>query len=224
MSDKEDLAEPGPEPEAYQSFRELLRGEVEGRDFSRIVVARSSPIVIVALHGGGIEPGTSEIAQAIAGSEYSLYCFDSLKTSGNELLHIPSHDFDDPLCLNLIKTAQVVISVHGCSGEDYEDGVFVGGRHSLLRERLSHGLQQAGFPVAPGPGRYPGQHRDNVCNLGQAGKGIQLEISKGLRDQMFAGMRRKERKITRPAFDRFVQTVRVVLHTAEIEGCWESPR
>jgi phage replication-related protein YjqB (UPF0714/DUF867 family) len=223
MSNEDSLAKPLSEPGGYQSFSELLYGEVEGRDFSRIVVARSSPVVIVALHGGGIEPGTSEIARAIAGSEYSLYCFESLKTSGNELLHIPSHDFDDPLCLKLIKTAQVVISVHGCSGEDHQAGVFIGGRHSLLREQLSRDLQQASFPVAPGPGRYPGQHRDNVCNLGQAGKGIQLEISKGLRDQMFAGMRRQERKITRPAFDRFVQTVRAVLQTAEKEGYWESP-
>ena len=223
MSNEDRLGEPLSEPEGYQNFRELMRGEVEGRDFSRIVVARPSPVAIVALHGGGIEPGTSEIARAIAGSQYSLYCFESLKTSGNELLHIPSHDFDDPLCLKLIKTAQVVISVHGCSGEDHKAGVFIGGRHGLLREQLSHGLQQAGFSVAPGPGLYPGQHQDNVCNLGQAGKGIQLEISKGLRDQMFAGMRRQERKITRPAFDRFVQTVRAVLHTAEKEGCLESP-
>jgi phage replication-related protein YjqB (UPF0714/DUF867 family) len=201
------------EPAAYRRFEELLNGEEEGVDFSRIVIARNSPLAIVALHGGGIEPGTSEIAQAIAGNDYSLYCFESLKANGSELLHITSHDFDDPLCLNLIKTAQVVISIHGCSGDGKGAGVFIGGRHKQLQKQLSDTLQQAGFLVAPGAGRYPGQHRDNVCNLGQAGAGIQLEISLGVRHKMFAGMQRQERKITRPAFNLFVQTVRTVLNT-----------
>lgn len=211
MNAKDGLTEPLSEPEAYRSFGDLLQGEVEGRDFSRIVLTRNSPVAIVALHGGGIEPGTSEIARAIANSDYSLYYFESLKTNGNELLHITSHDFDDPLCLKLVKTSQVVISVHGCSGEGKLAGVFVGGRHGLLREQLAGSLLKAGFPVAPGAGRYPGQHRDNVCNLGQTRAGIQLEISLGVRRQMFAGMRRQERKITRPAFDQFVRAVRAVL-------------
>lgn len=214
MNEKNGLADPIDEPEAYRSFDELLQGEVEGRDFTRIIFARNSPVAIVALHGGGIEPGTSEIAQAIASSDYSLYCFESLKTNGSELLHITSHNFDDPLCLDTVKTSQVVISVHGCSGEGRQASVFVGGRHDLLRKQLSEILLKAGFPVKPGAGRYPGQHRDNVCNLGQTGAGIQLEISLGVRQQMFAGMRRQERKITRPAFDRLVQAVRVVLQTA----------
>jgi phage replication-related protein YjqB (UPF0714/DUF867 family) len=222
MSGEYSPFEPLSEPDSYRSFDQLLRGEVEGRDFSRIVWARNSPVAIVALHGGGIEPGTSEIARGIAGNNYSLYCFESLKTSGNELLHIPSHDFDDPLCLNLVTSAKIVISVHGCSGEGQRASVFIGGRHNLLRERLSASLLKAGFPVAPGAGRYPGQHRDNVCNLGQAGAGIQLEISLGVRRQMFAGMRRQERKITRPAFDQFVQALRVVLQTTQQEGYWES--
>jgi phage replication-related protein YjqB (UPF0714/DUF867 family) len=215
MSREESPAISPSAPEAYQNFSELLQGEVEGRDFSRIVVRRPSPVAIVALHGGGIEPGTSEIARAIAGSDYSLYCFESLKISGNELLHITSHDFDDPLCLDLIQTAQVVISIHGCSGEGQEAAIYIGGRHELLRDRLSDCMQKSGFRVAPGAGLYPGQHRDNVCNLGQTGAGIQLEISLGLRRKMFAGMRRQERKITRPDFDRFVQAVRMVLQSTE---------
>jgi phage replication-related protein YjqB (UPF0714/DUF867 family) len=202
---------PSADLEAYRSFNELLHREVEGRDFNRILVERNSPYAIVALHGGGIEPGTSEIAQAIAGSDYSLYCFESLKTSGNELLHIPSHDFDDPQCLKLVTTAQLVISIHGCSGEGKAARVFVGGKHGPLRAQLSESLLRAGFPVLTGSGRYPGQHHDNICNLGQIGAGIQLEISLGVRRQMFAGMRRQERKITQPAFDHFVQAVRSIL-------------
>ena len=202
------------EPQAYRSFTELLRREVEGRDFSRTIVDRASPLAIVALHGGGIEPGTSEIAHAIAGVDYSVYCFESLKSSGNEIMHITSHDFDDPLCLELVSRAQVVVSIHGCNGEGKRASVFIGGRHTRLKERLSAELANAGFPVAPGMGPYPGQHRDNICNLGSSGAGIQLEISLGIRRRMFSGMRRLERKTTLPDFDRFVQTVRAVLQNS----------
>jgi len=215
MSSSEDEDNLSAEPQAYRSFSELLRREVEGRDFSRTVVDRASPLVIVALHGGGIEPGTSEIAHAIAGDDHSLYCFESLKQSGNEIMHITSHDFDDPLCLDLVSRTQVVVSIHGCSGEGKRASIFLGGRHTQLKERLSDELEKAGFPVAPGMGPYPGQHRDNICNLGRSGAGIQLEVSLGIRRRMFAGMRRQERKITLPDFDHFVQAVRTVLQTSQ---------
>jgi phage replication-related protein YjqB (UPF0714/DUF867 family) len=200
------------EVEPYSNFGELLKNEVEGRDFLRIYQIRHSPVAIVAPHGGGIEPGTSEIAQAIAGEEYSLYCFDSLKTNGNEIMHITSHDFDDPLCLYIAQNAQVVVSIHGCSDED--PGVFLGGLHSKLRDQVQACLLTTGFMAFLDDERHPGKHIDNVCNLGKSGAGIQLEVSLGLRRRMFAGMARLERQETRPAFDRFVSAVRKALKSS----------
>lgn len=46
--------------------------------------SRSAP------HGGGIEPGTSEIADAIGGERGSFYTFGGLKSSGTADLHITS--------------------------------------------------------------------------------------------------------------------------------------
>jgi phage replication-related protein YjqB (UPF0714/DUF867 family) len=202
------------ETEAYGNFSELLKHEVEGRDFLRLFELRNSKVAIIAPHGGGIEPGTSEIALAIAGCEYSFYCFDSLKTNGNEIMHITSHDFDDPICTCVARSAQVVLSVHGCGCEDEQAGVFVGGRHLQLREKLLESLSAANFEAALDDGRHPGKHMDNVCNLGQSGAGIQLEISLELRRSMFAGMKRSERRNTRPAFHKFVEAVRSVLGTS----------
>jgi phage replication-related protein YjqB (UPF0714/DUF867 family) len=201
-------------PEPYSSFAELLTHEEEGCDFVRIVRERKSPIAIVAPHGGGIEPGTSEIAIAIAADEYSLYCFDSLKTNGNEILHITSHDFDDPLCIAIARASQVVVSVHGCADE--QTRVFVGGRNDELCHQLLSSLSAAGFEAAAGSGKYAGKHIDNICNLGQCGAGIQLEISLGARRSMFAGLSRKERQQTRLPFDQFVEAVRKVLRKTNL--------
>src|SRR5690349_21546175 len=57
-----------PSPDAYASFRDLARAEREHDAWhveSRVGV---SAIAVVAPPGGGIEPGTSELARAIAGA------------------------------------------------------------------------------------------------------------------------------------------------------------
>jgi phage replication-related protein YjqB (UPF0714/DUF867 family) len=55
-------------------------------------------VAIIAPHGGKIEPGTSEIAAAIAGDDYSLYRFQGLRDRPREELHITSAKFDEPTC------------------------------------------------------------------------------------------------------------------------------
>jgi phage replication-related protein YjqB (UPF0714/DUF867 family) len=45
-------------------------------------------LAILAPHGGGIEPGTSELAEAVAGEGLSFYAFEGLKRSGNAVLHV----------------------------------------------------------------------------------------------------------------------------------------
>ena len=80
----------------YKSFAELNTVEKNGLAFRLKVKNRKTSFVVIAPHGGGIEPGTSEIANAIAGLNYSLYTFDGIRLSGNELLHITSTLFDEP--------------------------------------------------------------------------------------------------------------------------------
>src|SRR3954470_20919117 len=87
----------------YLSFDELSRNETSGMAFSIAVRQARKSFAIVAPHGGGIEPGTSEIADAIAAKELSYYAFLGLKAkSGNTDLHITSTRFDEPMCLTLI--------------------------------------------------------------------------------------------------------------------------
>ena len=55
-----------------------------------------SRVAVAAPHGGGIEPGTSEVALAIAGADLSYYLFEGRKAEGNGDLHVTSTNFDDP--------------------------------------------------------------------------------------------------------------------------------
>ena len=71
----------------YPNFAALEQHERSGIDYC-IVIRREEPaFAIVAPHGGGIEPGTSEIADAIACQRWSFYNFEGLKRSGNSGSH-----------------------------------------------------------------------------------------------------------------------------------------
>ena len=87
----------------YSCFSDLAACEVRGTSYD-IHVHReaASRVAVISPHGGGIEPETSRIAESIAGAEFSLYCFRGLKRTGNGVLHITSHNFDEPECLELI--------------------------------------------------------------------------------------------------------------------------
>jgi phage replication-related protein YjqB (UPF0714/DUF867 family) len=164
----------------YASFAELAQHEVLGKDFRVTLVDRpDSRVLILAPHGGMIEVGTSEIGGLIAGTEHSLFCFEGLKSYGeNRDLHITSHRFDHPDCLVLAARHEVVLSVHGCRGESQ---IFVGGLDIELAARLSHELAAAQFDVISHGHKYLGRHPFNICNRGARGMGAQLEITYDLR-------------------------------------------
>ena len=166
----------------YQNFAELIRHEREGVDFRICRTIRPSPVAIIALHGGKIEPGTSEIVSAIARDRYSLYCFEGLKRCGNGDLHITSTNFDEPGCLDLLARCDVVVVIHGLRGDD--KFVDVGGLDVKLRNAICGSLSARFDARVAETGRYAGVSPANICNRGRGGAGVQLEITKTLRDAL----------------------------------------
>jgi len=187
--------------DTYRSFRELAEEEREGRDWVRDHESRGSRILVMAPHGGWIEPLTTELARAVAGGEFSFYSFRGIKEEGNARLHITSHRFDEPVALEAAAAADQVLAIHGERTEG-RAFVMVGGGCERMRTVLSQALAEAGIPLqAPREG-LDGRHRRNICNQGRLGTGGQLELSEGLRAR-FKGD---------PALQaRFVQAVRRVL-------------
>ena len=198
----------------YKSFSELSRSEREGVSYQRKLANRQSRFAIIAPHGGGIEPGTSEITKAIAGTQFSYYTFDGIRQEGNELLHITSTLFDEPKCLKMVSDSEIVIAIHGCAGT--EEFMYLGGLHSELKTTLFIELAKAGFDARLTESTYAGTQLQNICNRGQLGRGVQLEISEGLRRAMFQKFDRPGRKITTDVFQKFVSSVRSALVSAGV--------
>jgi phage replication-related protein YjqB (UPF0714/DUF867 family) len=167
----------------YLNFRELCLAEHMGTDFQIDCRRRPGSVAIIAPHGGKIERRTSEIAAEIAGDTYSLYCFEGIKRHHNGELHITSSHFDEPECLTLISGCDQVVAIHGCKGDDQV--IYLGGLDRALRGAIRGHLDAAGFTTGVHP-NLQGTDRDNICNRGRRGCGVQLEISHGLRKALKA--------------------------------------
>ncbi len=166
---------------SYTNFRELADHEVEGQDYRIRVELRDPCVLIMAPHGGKIEPATGEVAEAIAGMDYSFYSFEGLKEDGNGVLHIESHLFDEPLALRAVEKADILITVHG-QIDQKDEFVMIGGLHDNLRFKIRQQLEVVGFLTRDPTERLMGTDPMNICNRGKSKQGVQLEISRKVRD------------------------------------------
>jgi phage replication-related protein YjqB (UPF0714/DUF867 family) len=171
---------------------------------------------ILAPHGGGIEPGTSELCLAIAGYNpanmtpagvtYDYWMFEGLLEDGNDALHVTSTGCDDGVAVSLCAGALNALALHGFRPKppDSEDDqiVLVGGGNAALQGYLLLGLRDADFVVKPASAAGGGHDLDgnNPCNivnctlLGMGG--AQLELSTKLREAMFTDNTSSGRKDT----------------------------
>jgi len=167
----------------YANYGALRKGEVEGRDFQIFTRIMQSSTAVIAPHGGKIERGTSELAKAIAGEVYQVYCFEGLKGANNRDLHITSTNFDEPEALKLVSGCDHVLAIHGCAAG--ERTIYLGGRDALLRDAIGENLVAGGFRagIHDNPD-LQGISIANICNRGRRSRGVQLEISADLRDEI----------------------------------------
>lgn len=163
--------------DTYGSLQELMRRE-PAEDFRFVVLDRRSSVTIVAPHGGRIEPGTSQLAAAIAGRDWNLFAFEGLKGRGNSTLHVTSTRFRHPDLERLLARSSVGVSVHGMA----EPGprIEVGGLNARLVELITRQLSRERFDVHPAPPSRSAQSPGNFINRVASG-GIQLEVSQDLR-------------------------------------------
>lgn len=172
----------------YSCFSELAEHETRERDYE--IFARrqvESQVAIIAPHGGKIEPRTSEIAESIAGAEFSFYSFQGCKPRGNRDLHITSHKFDEPECLGLVAEHDWVLAIHGCKKPG--EKVFLGGLDEPLVRDLASALNNEGIRVETDNRLYRARRPYNICNRGARGAGAQIELSplfrRGTQVQLF---------------------------------------
>jgi len=176
----------------YRSFAELERAETQGVDYDIHIKRRNSPVAIIAIHGGQIENGTSEIAKATANGSFNLYLFEGLKPGRPHAeLHVTSTLFDDPACVGLVSECDVVVSIHARLDRDDPASVWLGGLDIELRDAISIGLRAAGFATSTGNHIFPADEPNNICNRGRRSMGVQLEAPGTLRANLLDDVERR---------------------------------
>lgn len=180
-----------------RSYAEILKnGHLLGRDF-RIGFGdgKIDRCLLIAPHGGGIEPGTSEIMRAVAElGGWAWYDFAGFLRHGNQgALHIPSADFDEPILTRMLPQTSFVVAFHGAS-ESSEPIVYVGGKWQLGRQTVTdfinaesqdHGIRAMDATKSPSAAHLQGVEDANITNRGRLAEGIQLEFSRGARNSLF---------------------------------------
>jgi len=197
----------------YKNFEKLKAKEVENKDYT-ISHKKSAPrILLIAIHGGGIEPGTTELIEGIAkDNNYSYYSFTGIKQAGNQSMHIMSTHFDEPQALDLVKSSLVTVSFHGYEERDKKH-TYLGGLDTELGEEIAKQLKKAGFSVSDAPKELSGKDKNNITNKNKQGKGVQLEISTAQREAFFKDndLSSKNRKNKEATFYEYTSAIEAAL-------------
>lgn len=193
-----------------KSFEDIKKSFFEGIDYQLRIEDRNAQVIVLAPHGGGIEPGTSEIALEIAGQELSYYLFEGIRPKGNDCLHLTSTLFDEPRCLSILYPKPIALAIHGCAGRG--ETIFVGGRNEQLKSRICDALKSKNIETELSPHPLSGLKKNNICNRCSTHQGLQLEFTTGIRRLMFNNLgSRRGRRIITPFFYQVTSIIRNVL-------------
>lgn len=157
----------------YPDFETLKKNHVYGRDYRISVTDRKSPVTVLAIHGGRIEWGTSEVARELAGEDWNLYLFEGLMKNSRSL-HITSPHFNEPSAVALSASSVLTVAVH----RQYQEGdiICVGGGNAAVSKSVADSLAEYGFSVEQPCKRLPGDGPSYIGNRAKNG-GVQLELS-----------------------------------------------
>jgi len=186
--------------------------------------------IVMAIHGGGIEKGTSEIALATAGYHpatliqavdghalHDFWLFEGLLPSGNGRLHVTASHYDEPIAMELVQNARRCISLHGCSDAQANGKIQIGGRDHELREIVLEELTAARIPaeITKNP-MLDGDLPDNIANQTKVHGCAQLEMGTTYRASLFGIDTRVQRKhTTNRKFWRLVRALRRAMSRVE---------
>lgn len=170
----------------YASYAALAAAETEGVAYER----RSVPVTgatwtAIAIHGGGIEAGSGEMARYVAAGRMHHYEFAGIKPSGNFDLHVTSTNFDEPIAQGIVTAARRCLSFHGYTGTPGVAETSLGGLDTATAGRISDALTRAGFRVITAAQEINGSDPLNIANKTTIGAGVQLEMSAALRASFF---------------------------------------
>ena len=179
--------------------------------------------IVMAIHGGGIETGTSEIALATAGFNpatlmpsadglglHDFWLFEGLLPKENGRLHVTASNYNDPIATELVQNARRCISLHGCTDLQAHGRIQLGGLDFELRDIVLEELEAAHIEaeIAANP-MLDGSRPDNIANKTRSGGCAQLEMATSFRSGLYGINTRPRRKhTTNDRFNRLVAALR----------------
>ncbi|WP_338932641.1 poly-gamma-glutamate hydrolase family protein [Streptomyces netropsis] len=202
-------------PDQYPNWAALEAAETYGTDYRLDVRPTPSRVSHIAIHGGGIEVGTTELASAVASATGGqFYSMVALKAANNSTLHITSTHYDEPQALALQGRVSYTVSYHGLSGTT--PVTHLGGADAEYMARIGRALEGAGFAVEYGTAEdVNGDDPDNIANRNARSAGVQLEITRAQREAFFpngdTSRTMRESGQRTPEFYRYVEAVRSVV-------------
>ncbi|MFK7678717.1 poly-gamma-glutamate hydrolase family protein [Bacillus sp. Wb] len=198
--------------DTYKNYAELSASETKGVDYQISYFSKPSNKIIMAIHGGGIETGTSELTRDIAGTLHSYYLFEGLKSSGNGDLHITSTNFDEPNALRMVAEASYCLTLHGYA-HSIKKHTLIGGADHNVKLQVYNKLIAAGFSaeLLDEADRLSGSDPENIVNKTKRWMGVQLELSTAQRNAFFSKNTLADRKNTQTAeFYKYTQVLKDV--------------
>lgn len=199
--------------DVYANWAALAAAQVLNVDYRLPIRYNRSLTASIAIHGGAIEPGSSEVADQVAAAcRHNYYSLEGIKSANNSDLHITSTNYDEPLGIKLVVGSDFCFSFHGMV--DQSAGVaetYVGGLDTLNRDAVISALQGAGFTASIGTSELNGSSLANITNKTRRAMGVQLELSNTLRASFFTGgsltRATRETGVRTEAFYKYVKAI-----------------
>ena len=203
--------------DTYKNFSDLKSSQP--KSFTINHENKNTSFLIFTPHGGGIEPGTTEICEWFNKNGFSYYSFNGTGKKCKNL-HITSTRFDEPKLIKYLAKHNRAISFHGMTDykkKQFNADIFLGGLDTKLRESIKKNLQKNGYSVTTSK-EFPhsnlaARDNSNVTNRCAEGRGVQIELSETIRKSFFINDYRYKKGRTRVTnnFDNFCTIIKDTL-------------
>ncbi|WP_259337337.1 poly-gamma-glutamate hydrolase family protein [Staphylococcus capitis] len=206
----------------FKSMTDLFKHTKRNVDWKKEVKKVGSHVLIIAPHGGNIEAGTTELTKLIANdNHYDYFSFTVLRKKHAEDLHVTSSHCNDPTLLNMVKSKDYAVSIHGAKGD--KPVIYLGGLDTPLKESIKKQLVKHHFVVKIAPTYLGGDLKENFINEDIKGKGVQLELTTALRKSLFVNEKlsaksRINRSNWSPAMYRFSDAIDKAVQQVDESG------
>ena len=206
----------------FNSMTQLFKHTKKGVDWKKEVRKVGSNVLVIAPHGGNIEAGTTELTKLIASdNHYDYYSFTVLRKKHAEDLHVTSAHYNDPTLLNMVKSKDFTVSIHGAKGN--QPVIYLGGLDTPLKEAIKKQLVKHHFVVKIAPSYLGGDLKENFVNENIKGKGVQLELTTALRKSLFVNEKlspnsRNKRSNWSPVMYRFSDAIDKAVQQVDDSG------